>query len=215
MNLDWINEDENALIYVGDTMCSWCYGFTKELDGFIQAHPELKLRLVQGGLRPGNRQKAKDMRDILMSHWVEIGERTGMPFKDAILNDPNFVYDTEPASRAVVVVRMLDPSKEMAFFKGVQTAFYRDNKNTNDLATYLSLAKAHGLDPEKFESLFESEEAKLATKADFQLSAEMGIQGFPALVIKKGKEFFMLSNGYQELKHLEVAYTHIMETTSK
>lgn len=196
-------------------MCSWCYGFTNELDGFITAHPELKLRLVQGGLRPNNTEKAADMGDFLKSHWVEIEERTGLPFKYDILSNPDFIYDTEPASRAVVVVRMMDPSKEMEFFKAVQTAFYRDNHDTNKIATYMALAVAHELDPEKFKSLFESDAAKLATKADFQLSAEMGIKGFPSLVIKKGDEFFMLSNGYQELKNLEAVYKNITASVTK
>ncbi|MFK8037260.1 MAG: DsbA family protein [Crocinitomicaceae bacterium] len=210
MNFDWLKNDANALIYVGDTMCSWCYGFANNLDDFISAHPELKLHLVQGGLRPNNVEKAIDMADFLKEHWVEINKRTNQPFSYDILSDPNFVYDTEPASRAVVVVRMIDPSKELAFFKAVQTAFYHDNKNTNQLETYLEIAKKMAIDVNKFAELFESDEAKYNTKADFQLSSEMGVKGFPTTIIKKGKEFIMLSNGYRELEDLELVYAKIM-----
>lgn len=210
MNFDWIKEEENALIYVGDTMCSWCYGFANNLDGFIAAHPELKLRLVQGGLRPNNVEKVVDMAEMLKSHWVEIHERTGQPFSHDILSDPDFIYDTEPASRAVVVVRMIDPTKEYDFFKAVQTAFYRDNKKTNQIDTYLDIAKELNIDTVQFKELFESDEAKYNTKADFQLSAEMGIKGFPSCIIKKGTEFIMLSNGFRDLKDLELVYTKIM-----
>ena len=65
MNLDWIQQEENSIIYVGDTMCSWCYGFAPELDKFIANHPELKIRLVQGGLRPNNDQKIHEMKDFV------------------------------------------------------------------------------------------------------------------------------------------------------
>ncbi len=210
MNFDWLKSEENALIYIGDTMCSWCYGFANNLDAFIAAHPELKLRMVQGGLRPNNTEKAIDMADFLKKHWVEINERTGQHFAYGILSDPNFVYDTEPASRAVVVARMIDPEKEYAFFKAVQMAFYSLNKNTNELATYLDIASELGLNVKRFEELFNSEEARYYTNADFQLSAEMGIKGFPSTVIKKGKEFILLSNGYRALEDLELVYSKIM-----
>jgi putative protein-disulfide isomerase len=210
MNFDWLRNDENALIYIGDTMCSWCYGFAKVLDEFVAKHPEFKLRLVQGGLRPNNTEKAIDMADFLKSHWVEINERTQQPFSYDILSDPNFVYDTEPASRAVVVARMIDPSKEYAFFKAVQSAFYRDNKNTNQIETYLAIAEALDIDKQRFEALFNTDEARYNTKADFQLSAEMGIKGFPSTVVKKGTEFIMLSNGYREIEDLEAVFEKIM-----
>lgn len=210
MNFDWLEKEEDTLIYIGDTMCSWCYGFANNLDAFVAAHPELKVRLVQGGLRPNNVEQITDMADMLKSHWVEINERTNQPFSYDILADPDFIYDTEPASRAVVVVRMIDSSKEFAFFKAVQMAFYRDNKKTDDINTYLDIAKSLGIDTDKFTTLFDSEEAKYNTKADFQLSAEMGVKGFPSTIIKKGKEFFMLSNGFRDLADLETAFASIM-----
>jgi len=39
------------LIYIGDPMCSWCYGFGKELSEVMQSLPELRLEIVVGGLR--------------------------------------------------------------------------------------------------------------------------------------------------------------------
>ncbi|MDB4088081.1 DsbA family protein [Flavobacteriales bacterium] len=211
MNLDWIDKEENSVIYFGDTMCSWCYGFAPEMDKFIKSHPELKVRLVQGGLRPFNTELIYGLQDFLLPHWKEIEERTGQVFKYDILKNQKFIYDTEPASRAVVVARMIDESKEWAFFKKVQTAFYKENKDTSKLSTYIEIAKELGLDTDKFTQLFDTDEAKYATKSDFQLSAEMGVKGFPSVVIKVGKEFFMISNGYREAKDLEEVYQRVLK----
>ncbi len=209
MNLDWIQKDEDSLIYVGDTMCSWCYGFANELDTFIANHPELKLRMVQGGLRPNNTEHIVDKKEFLKEHWVEINKRTGQPFQYDILDDKDFIYDTEPASRAVVVVRMMDESKELAFFKAVQTAFYYENKDTSKLETYLDIARKFELDTAKFAELFESEEAKYTTKTDFQLSSEMGVKGFPSVVVKLKNQFFMISNGYRLAEDLETVFQNV------
>lgn len=198
MNYNWLNDDKDALIYVGDAMCSWCYGIAPELDQLKKDNHELDFKLVMGGLRPFNTEKVIDMADFLKSHWVEIEERTGQPFMHDILKDPGFIYDTEPASRAVIVARMMNPEIEYGFFKAVQIAFYRDNMNTNNIETYLPLAAEFGLDQTKYEELFNSAEAKEQTKADFQVSQQMGIKGFPSMVLKKKGQFTLIANGYQK-----------------
>ncbi len=214
MNLDWIKNDENSLIYIGDTLCSWCYGFAPELDAFVQNHPELTLRMVQGGLRPNGVEMVHEMEDFLKSHWIEIEQRTGQPFSFDLFQNEDFVLDTEPASRAVVVCRLMAPEKELEFFKAVQIVFYVKNRNTNKLETFLEVAQEFELDTKKFAELFESEEAKYATKTDFQLSAEMGIKGFPSVVVKIKNQFFMIANGFSELKDLEEVYTNVQQEVS-
>lgn len=211
MNLDWIKSEENSLIYIGDTMCSWCYGFAPELDKFSANHPELKLRMVQGGLRPFGTEKLSSMADFLKKHFIEIEKRTGQPFSYDMFDNEDFILDTEPASRAVVVARMMDESKELEFFKAVQTAFYVENKNTNLIETYSQIAEQLGLDAIKYTELFDSEEAKYSTKTDFQLSSEMGVKGFPSVVLKMNGQFYMISNGYREAADLESVYENVQK----
>ena len=33
-------------IYVMDPMCAWCYGFTPELEAFLQAHSDIDIEWV-------------------------------------------------------------------------------------------------------------------------------------------------------------------------
>lgn len=210
MKTNWLESDDNYLIYFGDTMCSWCYGFAPELSTIKENNPTFQFKIVNGGLRPNNQEKSIGMADFLRDHWIEIEKRTGQPFNFEILEDPDYIYDTEPASRAVVVARFMNPTVEWDFFKAVQDAFYRDNLNLNQLETFLEIAKNYNLDLEEFKNLFESDDMKHLTKTDFQLSAEMGIKGFPSMVLKKGKEFFLISNGYREAKDVQEIIDRIM-----
>ena len=41
------------LVYIGDPMCSWCYGFGKELSALMQRMPEIELDIRVGGVRAG------------------------------------------------------------------------------------------------------------------------------------------------------------------
>lgn len=184
-------------------MCSWCYGFSNELDTIIKNNPQFELKLIMGGLRPHNTEKIKDMSDFLKQHWMEVNKRSHQPFSYEILNHPTMVYDTEPASRAVVVARTMQPTLEYDFFKAVQTAFYKNGKDTNLVETYLPIAESLNLDIEQFKTLFNSEDIKFNTTADFQLAANIGIRGFPSLVLKRGTEFTQLSNGYNEAENIQ------------
>lgn len=191
-------QDKPTLIYVGDPMCSWCYGFSPELTFALdKLENKVEVEIVMGGLRPYNTQTMTDLADFLKGHWQEVHDRSSQPFNYEVLKTQQ-VYDTEPPSRAVVVMRELAPKHELAFFKDIQTAFYFGNKNMGEVATYLELAKKYKVDTVKFKTLFESEKMKNAVRADFERAAAMGVRGFPTMVLKKDDQYFLISNGYLE-----------------
>jgi len=190
------------LIYFGDPMCSWCYGFAPEIEAIQQKFDNIPLEIVLGGLRPNGKQKMAELKDFLKEHWVEIAQETGQKFNYDILELEEFVYNTEPASRAVEVARTLDPKVALLFFKAVQTAFYYENKSTHDINTYLNIAKQLDLNEEKFEELFYSGEIIDRTNDNFVKSTEMGVRGFPTLVLQKGEKFHLITNGYQKAETL-------------
>ncbi len=190
-------QTENKLIYVGDPMCSWCYGFSPEFSAaYTQLKDQVSLQMIMGGLRPYNTETMADLGEFLREHWQDVSERSGQPFNYEILSDVNFVYDTEPPSRAVLVVRRLQPESELAFFKAIQSAFYRDNHSTHELATYQKLAQGFGIDPDDFARLYQSDELKDATREDFQAAARLGVRSFPTVVLQKGEEYFLIAQGY-------------------
>lgn len=191
------------LVYIGDPMCSWCYGFSPELEkSLIELENKVDFELVMGGLRPYNTQTMKDLGDFLKGHWEEVNHRSGQKFKYEILKDQSFVYDTEPPSRAVLVMRKLNPEKEFEFFKAIQKAFYQENKNTNKVETYLELAKKYGIKQQTFKAEFESEELKKAIKEDFEKARKMGITGFPSMILEKNGKYHLISNGYTKAEEI-------------
>lgn len=190
-------QDKATLIYIGDPMCSWCYGFSPE---FSKATEELgdkvNVQLVMGGLRPFNQQPMAELGDFLKEHWEHVNEASGQPFSYEILQDTEMKYDTEPICRANVVARDLNPDTAWKFFKLSQIAFYKDNKDPNKLQTMLDVAKQCDLPLDKFEEMFLSDDYRKKTMADFQYSADLGIRGFPSVVMKKGEQYYLVMNGY-------------------
>jgi putative protein-disulfide isomerase len=194
-----MSQEKPKLIYVGDPMCSWCYGFTNELSKVLTHYDnQLDLEMIMGGLRPYNQESIVELKEFLFDHWTDIHERTGQAFKFDILNDESFLYDTEPPSRAVVIIRSLAPDKEYDFFKAIQKAFYFDNANTSAIDTYVRIIKDWNIDVELFKARFNSEEWKNLTSQDFDRAARLGVSSFPTLLFKNGDIQFLISNGYQE-----------------
>jgi len=95
------------LIYFADPMCSWCWGFAPVIEAIRQRFGDaLPIRLMMGGLRPGTTKPLDEAgKRTIREHWEHVHEATGQPFDFRFFEREGFIYDTEPASRAVVVVR--------------------------------------------------------------------------------------------------------------
>ena len=197
------------LIYVADPMCSWCYGFAKPLDELL-ANPgpaaPLQLALVMGGLRPFTTDPmAPDRAEELAGHWHQVAEASGQPFAQApntALHIPGFMYDTEPASRAIVSVRTHWPKLVWRYMKAVQHAFYADAKNVTQPEVLADVAKALSIPRADFARAFASQEMRDATLADFAQSQGWGIRGFPALIAEHGDHLHLVGQGFMPIDAL-------------
>ena len=196
----------NELIYVGDPMCSWCWGISEVIEELRQQYAGVMgFRMVLGGLRPGETEPMDDcLARLLAQRWQEVAHVTGQPFNHALLASRTFVYDTEPPSRAVRVADALQPGLAFPFFQAVQEAFYVRNADTNLAATYLDLCPAFGLDRGEFEALYHSGAMLAATQEDFRLSTMLGVRSFPSVLVRVGEECHLVAMGYSPLVELQL-----------
>jgi putative protein-disulfide isomerase len=204
------------LIYVGDAMCSWCYGFAAPLDELL-ADPRdaapLQMALVMGGLRPFTTEVIAPARaDEIAGHWHRVAEASGQPFTKAphtALHLPGFVYDTEPAARATVTVRSLWPQQVWRYFKAVQHAFYAEGRDVVDASVLADIAEALGLPRAEFGNAFASQKMRDATAQDFQQSQAWGIRGFPTLVAEHGDHLHLVGSGFMPIETLRERITSV------
>jgi putative protein-disulfide isomerase len=202
------NGDGLHFIYFADPMCSWCYGFTPVIRALAQQFEgRLPVRLVMGGLRAGNTKAMTEKdREYIRGAWTRVGEASGQPFDFAFFDREHFVYDTEPACRAVVTMRRLAPEKALAFKARVSQAFYGENRDTTDVKVLAALAPEFEIDAERFELEMLSADARNETFRDFLTSQQAGVQGFPLLAA--GSEdggYALVTNGFRPLDGLAEA----------
>jgi putative protein-disulfide isomerase len=192
------------LIYVADPMCSWCYGFAPELQALLEAFPAQELRLVMGGLRAYNaRPMDADLRAALARHWSEVERASGQPFDRALLARADFVYDTEPACRAVITVRATVPALAWPTLHAIQRAFYAQGRDVTRADVLAAIhTEVAGRPGDEFAQAFASDAMKQATRADFQLAREWEVQGFPTLFAEHAGHYAVLARGYTKANEL-------------
>lgn len=193
------------LVYFADPMCSWCWGFSPVINGLADHFGDrLPVTVIVGGLRPGTAEPMSDaMRADIRHHWEKVQERTGQPFDFSFFDRTGFIYDTEPADRAIVVMRLLNPRIMLAYLQSVQRAFYAENRDVTDEDVLADLAAEHGLDRERFLKALRTEQAKIATRADFETARASGVTGFPTLYAGDTESgYAMVTTGYRPLDGL-------------
>ena len=188
--------NQDTLIYVGDPMCSWCYGFSPEVDKLLVMNPDLKLKLIMGGLRYNGTETMAELGAFLKEHWEEVAHRTGRKFAYEILKKSDFVYNTGPACRAVVAAGMTDVSKVWAYFKALQEAFYSENQDPTQKSTFISAAKKAGLSEVIFSQNLEGMDSQNKLIAELDWAQKSGIRSFPTILYKSGDKWFVLAQGY-------------------
>lgn len=202
----------DQIIYVGDPMCSWCYGLTDELEKLLEHYKnKFSFQLVMGGLRPGGTETLdSQMREMLRHHWHQVSERSGKEFNyDILEEDSDFVYDTEKPCRAVVAFSKLSPENAKVFYSDIQKAFYLGNKDTNDLNTYLELIKPYDIEAVAFKKLYEKDEIKMETRQQFMWSNQVGVRGFPAVLLYTGETLYAVTLGYNTFEGMKKAVESI------
>lgn len=203
---------EMQVFYIGDPMCSWCWGMSPEIDALATwcADQGLGFRMVMGGLRAGGGDPWNDaFRGFLRQEWTHIAAQTGQPFGFTLLERALFSYDTEPACRAVVTARGLFAGdqeairREVSFFAEVQRKFYVDGEDPKEAAFYHDICVANGIDPARFATDFASPEARQATEVDFQLARQLGVRGFPTVMLQTSAGLQEISVGYAAFPTLQ------------
>lgn len=194
-----------AVRYIGDPMCSWCWGISPTV-GAIEAFCEAKgieFSLTMGGLRAGGGDLWNvAFKNFLRKEWRHIAQKTGQPFSFALLERPHFDYDTEPACRAVATIKRLQArnhlpaSNTLKFFSAIQYKFYVEGQDPKEADFYGSICASLALDFDEFCNMFNSPESLQSVQEEFIRCRKWGIRSFPTLLLQHHGKITPLAEGY-------------------
>ncbi len=213
--------DGLSIHYIGDPMCSWCWGISpvvEVLEQYCLKH-KVGFEIHVGGLRAGGGDPwVPEFKNFLRNEWQHIAEATGQPFGYSLLDLPHFEYDTEPACRALVVIKELVKTKILPqafirkFMALMQHKFYVQGEDPKSEHFYMSLCSALNINEQSFLAYFLSEGIKAKTQNEFLVCRQMGVNAFPTIVAIQDGQMTTLSRGFtnfeQLITKLEMIKTH-------
>ena len=201
-----------VLWYFADPMCSWCWGFSPVIAEIKKKYASrIKIALVMGGLQPGETNVLSDSsREEIFHHWQQVKEQSGQRFSFDNAMPEGFIYNTEPASRAVITVGSIDAAKNFEYFTAIQAAFYTKNQDVTQAENLQKIAADCGIDAEEFITLFSSEELLENTQKHFQHARKVGVSGFPTLILINNNELHVLTRGFQKYEGISAELEQLL-----
>ncbi|WP_406011566.1 DsbA family protein [Streptomyces sp. NBC_00637] len=187
------------LVYVFDAYCGWSHGFSATLREVVSRHPELPVEVVSGGLFTGPRRVPIREFGHVQGANAEIAELTGAAFGEGyerLIADGTFVMDSEAAARGIAALRQAAPDRAAELAIALQRAFYVDGRSLSDAATYRKIAETARLDADAVVAAFESPDAPYTAAGDFHRAAELGVTGFPTLLVVDADSATPLAYGH-------------------
>ena len=201
---------KTKIYYVMDTMCGWCYGFSDVITKVEEKYKDLyDFSILPGGMWVGDNSKTIDVSlgDYIKNHNMKIEQLTGKKFGDGynknILANTSIVLDSFPGAKALVLIQRLKKDVSFRFLKKLQEAFFIEGKDTNNLETYIEIAKSFDISKEEFEKEFLSEELTQETLKYFDMVVDLGALSFPTVILVNGDKKQIISQGYSKFEDID------------
>ncbi|MCF6455758.1 DsbA family protein [Pseudoalteromonas sp. MMG024] len=200
-------------IYVMDPMCAWCYGFTPELEAFLQAHSDIDIEWVMGGLAPDNDQPmTEQMRATIADYWHQIEAKTNVTFNHDYWRCNTPYRSTYLACRAVIVASDLLDNGAEKMVNAIQIAYYQKAQNPSLENTLIECAAEIGLDEVEFVHALNSEQTQKRLTQHLGMAQQLHVTGFPALFyLDDNNQAYPLALGFCTFNELAQRFNRISQ----
>jgi putative protein-disulfide isomerase len=176
------------LYYVTDPICSHCWALEPVLRKFVDQYGRyFNMHTLMGGLLEKWDGFADASNGIsgpadVAGHWREVGEHSRMPIDGTVWYD-NPIESSFIPSRVYKVIQEKNSDLANAFLRRAREELFAFNKNIAQDEVLIHIVNQVGLDGEAIIHESKLPEANTSLHEDFQLVRELGVRGFPTIVM--------------------------------
>ncbi len=183
------------ITYLFDPLCGWCYGAAPVLERLVR-QDGIEVELAPTGLFAGEGARPMDAAFAAYA-WhndQRIARLTGQVFSDAyrshVLETPGGLFDSAPATLAIVAVGRTTPARQFEALKALQEARYMAGRDNSDRAIVADILSEAGFPDAARDVRAPDEDLLTAYRARIDAArADMGrfgVQGVPTLLVGEG-----------------------------
>jgi putative protein-disulfide isomerase len=207
--------EKAKLLYFYDPLCGWCFGFSpviKKLEKEFQQ--KVTFEAISGGMVLGERVKPlSEMKTYLKDAMTRLEEMTGVKFGKPyleILEEGSLMLNSELPCIAMTVFKSMTNKSSIEYASALQSALYENGINLNVIENYQDLAESFDLPWEVFKSKLEDPAYKEKTYQEFQIGQQMGVNGFPSVVLSIGNQGYLIARGYRPENEMKAVIEEIL-----
>jgi putative protein-disulfide isomerase len=207
--------EKAKLLYFYDPLCGWCFGFSpviKKLEHEFQE--QIDFEAISGGMVLGERVKPlSEMKDYLKEAMPRLEEMTGVKFGDPyleILEEGSLMLNSELPCIAMTVYKSMSNKSSIEFASALQSTLYEKGINLNEIENYQGLVENFDLPWEVFKTKMQDVAYKEKTYQEFQIGQQMGIGGFPSVVLSVGNQGYLIARGYRPESEMKAVIEEVL-----
>jgi putative protein-disulfide isomerase len=160
---------------------------------------KLKIVYVLGGLAPETDESMPpEMREYLQQTWRRVSEHCGVEFNFDFWTKNTPMRSTYPACKAALVAR--EYGKELAMDERIQRFYYLEAGNPSQYENLYDLAEELGIPRDAFIKRIHSDELDRHFREEVKQAEQLGAQGLPSLVLKRGNGTHFIQHSYTDAK---------------
>ena len=202
-------QERPEIIYVFDPLCGWCYGFSPVIKQAYDTYKDkADFKVITGGMILGDQiGPISRIAQFLKGATARVTERTGAEFStlflDTILTDGTQILSSMEPSIAVQICKVEKPDRIFDFMTELHKDIYISGLKTAIPTDYVRLAKKMGFDENKFMNELNKTKLKQLAMQDFQEAGALGVDSYPAVVIRNKQGVRELVRGFVKWNELE------------
>ena len=189
----------STIYYVHDPMCSWCWGFSKTYEKFIEKLSEqFEVKRLLGGLAADSDVPMDDKTKLMVQNaWQTIEQKIpGIKFNFDFWTSNIPQRSTYPACRAVIAARKQGELFDVRMTGAIQTAYYKNAQNPSDTEVLSGLAEDIELNMDLFMQDIHSADTQSVLLNEIKQVRRLKVRRFPSLIQQINQSFYSIPVEY-------------------
>ncbi len=207
-----------TILYIYDALCGWCYGFSPVVQRLHDAYSgNVTFDVLSGGMVPPEHARPiAEKATFIAGAYKTVEEYADVRFGEAYLEHifhperSPWVEESLTPAIALCLLKAAQPfpipgsvGGAVYFAGAIQRAHMVDGKDLSDPETYRPMAEGVGCDWADFSKKMASEEWRETAQYEAALVKQLGITGFPAVVVQMSEDkFYLIARGYTPYEDL-------------
>lgn len=209
-----------TILYVQDALCGWCYGFSPVMKAiYLRYADSLPVSVLSGGMIPPEyAQPIAAKAAYIASAYKQVEEYTGRAFGSAYLHqifypeESSWKEESLTPATALSLLKAANPKRAVEFAAVIQELHMQDGKDLSDPETYRPLADSLNLGGDDFIRRLAEEEWQEEARYEFALVKQLGITGFPAVLLQTAEDkFYLVARGFTPFERLDATIKNVLK----